>query len=361
MGDSPKLFLETIEKKLALAESQSYSCLICFLIGNVAPLVNDKLSYILKRDADSNTTLVSMEEIHSMIYTKLSKLPNTVPAIIFNTCISQDIPRSTVDSHFCPNTFLCYASNNVTTLPQGVEPHQLVQSLYEVLNDSKDRSLLLMELFNDVRDNYFSRFPENVKNTFNKETTFYSKNTIRTPTQINDVEEQSRIESNSDLLQTHPGLFFLIYSSALLEDVNETTPELMDGIESVFETMKYKIGQDILLTEKQNLFDRLGNNFNLLSKDCRSIFILVLTKVYLGHQVHFDDGTSIDVNMFTAELTKNFPELPHIIFFSQILEPQISDPIFSIQSIEHMLVVYSIESNLSDSSLINNFAIEVFG
>ena len=355
MGDSPKLFLETIEKKLALAESQSYSCLICFLIGNVAPLVNDKLSYILKRDADSNTTLVSMEEIHSMIYTKLSKLPNTVPAIIFNTCISQDIPRSTLDSHFCPNTFLCYASNNVTTLPQGVHPHQLVQSLYEVLNDSKDRSLLLMELFSDVRDNYFSRFPENVKNTFNKETTFYSKNTIRTPTQINDVGMSSQFLSSVHHLT---GLLFFVFTIGVLKGKRAMVSRLMSRVKNAFRSMKYKIGENVVLTDNRYYNKILARN-STLGQNCKLIFIIVLTKVSSYQEIIFDDGTKFKEDRLLVELSNAFPTSPQVVLLSQLVDPHESGSISCVQPYEHMLVVNSIESKFSDASLIKNFGLEV--
>ena len=357
MKYSKESILKQIDEKLISIEQQGYNCLITFLIGKTAPVdySNGKLCYKLKRD-DNNIIIIALEEIQSLIYTKFSELSKTVPTIILNTCISQDIPNFIVDGNFCTNTFLCYASNNVTTLPQGVYHHQLVQSLYEVLNTSIDESLLLIELFIDVRDHYFKCFPIYVKDTFNENTTFYCKNTIRYQVLMKHVESNNSTKSR--ISQYPPGFLLFVYNSALLKVKIGISSGLMNKVKNFFQNRNYSIGEDILLMDKQTFIQGLNVNSSI-SQKCRLILILVLNEGSSSNQILFDDGTNMNVDIFSFELTEAFPRLPKVVFISQEVEPLELDPPLRIQQYEHMLIVNSIEPNLSDNSLIMNFALEI--
>ena len=356
MGDSKESFLEKIRNALKPIRSVGYSCLITILIGNTAPVENSDGSpgYILTRESN-RIAIIPMEEIHSLISTSLSGLTPAKPAIVFHTCISESISTSVVDRYICGNTFFCYASNDVSSLPKGVHPHQIVQSLYEILEKSPDEHLLLIELFCDVRDKYFKCFPNYVKDSFNKDTTLYSKYTIRYPVCI---KLASKTKSKPSVSVDPLGLFFFVYNSAVLEGEWGIKRGLMENVESVFKSMNYIIGKEVLLTDKQNFTQSLAIN-NTSCEKCKFIFIIVLTKASSGHQVIFDDGASIDVDMFSVELTESLPPLPKVVFFSQLVDGVKLGPPFPVQQYEHMIVVYSIEKSLSDNSLIINFALEV--
>ena len=338
-----KQFSKQFETTLSTVHSQDYNCLITFLIGDVAPVKysNYKLSYIINSD-NTSYEVISHQDIETMIYESLSQLPNTVPAIVFHSGISQNNPTLPPDWYNLENTFLCYVSNHHQSLPQGIDHHQLIYSLNEVLKDSPNESMFLVELITQVRDNYFKYFPATVRGTYNKDTVFYSTNTIRYPLLIKNSQLNS--EHAVDSSEQPIGIFFVINSSEIYE--NRWAP-----IVAQFESMNFVIGEHITINCDQKYSESLECNRNI-GHNCRFVFVLVISTVNSA-----EDELGIDVATFSQQLSITFPKIPKVIFFSQVTESIAS--VKTSTKFEHMVVVHSIESDLSNSSLIKNFTMEI--
>ena len=249
----PKImYLTELDKVILSINTERYSSIIAFIIGKRAPSSssNGKLCYFLKR-RNNSIDVISDEEINKQIHSRLSFLNYVVPAIVLYCWISPNNPTPPPDMIICSDTFLCYASNNSMSLPQGVHPHQLVLSLYEILKQSPDEPMLLTEFFTETRDHYFNNFPADVKNGYNMDTTFYSKNSLRYPMliKVEGIRSKSTIKSKNSS-KYYPGLFFLVYNSNTLTEgrFNDLT-KFINDTKQIFGKCSYKIGEDLLLTD----------------------------------------------------------------------------------------------------------------
>ena len=304
--------------------------------------------------------LIPHQEINAMIYDSQSPF-NTVPAIVFHSWISQNNSTLAPDSFNCENTFLCYASCEKISL---FRHHQLIISLYEILKDYSEEPMLLLELFAEVRDHYFKSLFSNSKGNFNdKNTRFYSNNSLRYPLLIKQTEESTiskleSTESEKDVV----GLFFLVCSDVFLGSKWIYIQELFETFKKKFKKMNYLVGEDIVIRNKQNYLLMLAYNANLTNSNCKSVFAIVVSmgSSSTGNSVSFGDGTYIDIAEFSKELANSFPKIPKVLFVSQIVEKiNISLSSNIPTEYEHMMVVHSIESELSNSSLIRNFAMGI--
>ena len=346
-------FDDLFDKVLLSVEQKSYRCFIAFFIGDVE-LSTGKLCYMLKEN--NCTTMISHEKINKMINSRLSKLKNAIPAIVFHTWISTKNPTALLENYLCPNTFFCYASNNIKSLPQGVHPHQLVCSMFEVLKESHSEPLMLLDFYADVREHYLDCFPPGVKSCYNANTTLYTKNTLQHSLMINFRNIRSRYRKCESSRHPVTGLFFCVISKSLM-DGNENT-SFVKECKQIFETNGYTLGKDIIMTNEQTFSKRLKLNAEI-SRKCSLVFILTITTGNKAHHVQFADGAIINENQFAHRIGKSFPNLPKILFFSELIEATDAAKLFSDAKCEHLVSIQTIEPNLSVKSLISNFASEI--
>ena len=360
--ENPKMkFSEIFDKEIISISKERYNRVIAFIIGERAPVEssNSELCFLLKR-RDNYVDLISHEEINKQIHNKLSLLNNAVPAIVLYSWISPYNALPPPDLNICPDTFFCHASNNTIFLPQGVHHHQLVHSLFDVLKQSPNEPMLLIEFFTDTRDNYLKHFPTNVRNGYYMDTTFYSKNTLRYPVLIKVDELQSKTEENTAtdklaLPKVLPALFLVVCSSTLLEIRWSDMRKLIGKMKELFKSIYYTIGEDIILTD-QNSTHRVPT---ITDNQYRSAFILLITTGSTAYNISFADGNEMNVNKFSNILSSALPKLPKVIFSSHLIETMKVSPRISVQEYEHMIIVHSIEPNLSNSSFISNFSLEI--
>ena len=348
------LFSTEFDKTINSINKQGYSNLIIFFIGERAPVKysNNKLCYLLK-GKNNSIDVLSHEYVNEQIHNKLSILNYVVPTIVLYSWISDNNPTP---PSICSDTFYCHASNNTIFLPQGLHPHQLVLSLYEVLKHSPDEPLLLTEFFTETRDHYFNNFPANVKNGYNTDTTFYSKNTLRYPVLIK-VDDTPSVKSK-DFAIINPGLFFVVSSNTLLEDRWADMRELIVDIKKLFGSLSYIVGEDVMLTNEHSFSLKLKVCKGLV-KQYRCVFVLLVTTGSTSHNISFADGTEINVNVFSNKIATLFSNVPKVLFSSHLVETMKVSPRVAAQAYEHMFVVHSFEPSLSNNSLINNFSLEI--
>ena len=357
---NPKSFQEEFVNTLI---SENYSCLIAFLIGDMAPVEysDQRLSYILRND-NITVQVISHQEINKMVYDTISSLHKTVPALIFHSFISHNNTAIPPDGFNFDNMFLCYVSNDEGSLPVGTYHHQLISSLYKVLKGLLTNELmLLIELFTKVRDHYYKCLIAKAKKNFNKTITLYAKNTLRRPMVIKQGNVFLKNKKNITKLQeAPPGIFFLFYSSSILGIKWTYMVNLFEKIKKTFKEMYFIIGEDINLRDRKNYSQILEMNKSL-AINCKSLFVLVVTSdsYSVGNKIYFDDGTTLEIEEFSQNLANSFPNIPKVIFISQVFEKRNTSLLNISTEYEHMMVVHSIEKELSNSSLIRNFSMEI--
>ena len=324
-------FLELFQKEISLINKKDYSFILLLPIGDIASVKysSNKLAYMVKNASTSSVDEISSDIITALIKKGISLLNITIPVIVFYTWISGETSKPpNPDIYFSENAFFCYFSDDSIS-DRGIRPYQLVHSLHEVLKDTSDQSLLLMELYIDVRNHYL-----NIDNRKSTKNILYSKNTLRNPLLI-----------NSGLSK----LFFFVFKNHVLKTYHEEISDLIGKIKELFSSINYTVGNDIILIEEQSVSHQLEINRDI-GKDYKSIFIFVIATGDTPHNISFGD-------IFPYELGKVFPKVPKVIFFNQIAETLGKSPILPIQ--EDMLIAHSIEPNLSDRSFIKNFALEI--
>ena len=339
---SKKEFLDEFEDVLSRIESNSYSFLIVFPIGDIAPTNyhNDTLAYVIKDIKTTTIDVISPEVINAIIYKQ-----TTIPVIVMYTWISENNHIPTHPIKLCANTFFCFVSST-NALPQEKNTSQIIQSIYQVLREYADESLLLMEFFTDTRNHFFNNLPQRIKKNRHREPILYITNTIRNPLVIKMGGLSKLNESDPSNLST--GFFFIAYRNKL-EGKWEEMEKLTDELKVLFKNMNYTIGKDVLLSDGLRFSQQLEINKGI-GNNCRLIFVLVMTTNNTDNHSTFGDK-------FSNELAITFPIVPKIIFIHQKVETL--DKTLPLPVKKHSLIVHSIESKFSENSFINNFVLEI--
>ena len=358
IGISKRQFCNNFEKVLFSVSPCHTNNIFLFCIGDIAPAEssNGKLCYCIDGETNAAINVISHERINRMV----SNFTGTIPIIIFHNWIGHSNPIPSPDTHTCPNTFICYASNNSEN-PHLTHSHTILISLFEILMNSPNESLLLMNFYLRVRDHYFTCFKSNVENNYNNwKDILFTKNTLTSPLFIKYVELSSKTQTSN--MVNHPfGLFFIVCSNEIFENSWGTLLELTANIKTEFRSMNYSIGENVVLTNTKEFNQTLTKNRDLTVKyNIRAVFIIVITTGGKPYTIQFSDASEIDVDSFSLQIADSFPNLPKVIIFSQV-EIKLSDiPNRDVAINNHAIVLHSIDdASLSENSLIHNFALEL--
>ena len=360
--DRKKVLLEEFEEVISRIESYDYKMLIVFLIGQTSPKENPngELSYFLLEGGDSIKPILP-KYIHELINEQLSKIKTSIPALIFHTWLSPDSHSLLQVQYSCPDTFYCFVSHDINLLPQDIHLLPFVNSLYEVLKYSPNEKLLLVEFFTEIRDNYFNFFHPDAASCYDSNMVFFSRNTLRYPLLIKDKSKASPETEESRLMEVLPALFFIVRKKTSIEGRWANMIDLIGNIKSLFEFINYTIGEDIILSDIQRFSQALAYNKDIFP-NCRFVFVLIITTGDRNNDITFADGTSMGVDEFEYEIVNAFPEMSKVIFFNKIFDSYEScdkSSSLQVQEYPHMLVVHSFEPNQLETSLINNFLLEM--
>ena len=357
--DRNKEFSGQFEQALSTIESNGYKIIIVFLIGLTAPIkiAHGELAYFIS-EGENSTKLTYPNEIHEHINKNLSKMSNAIPALIFHTWILPDIHCSHQEHYASLDTFYCFVSHKMNPLSQDVHLLPFIRSLYEVLKYSPNETILLMEFFTEIRDHYFKFFSPNVCDCYDSNIILFSKNTLRYPLVIKNKTITSMRTDEYNSMRISDGLFFIIGCNTLFEGKWEGMIGLIEHIKRLFEAINYTIGEDVMLWNIQGFSQALLFN-NDIAKNCRYVFVLIITSCNRDNDITFADGSVMGVDRFAYEIGIAFPGLPKVLFFNKVSGSYEVSQATKIQEYQHMLVVHSFERNLSNSSLISNFLFEI--
>ena len=334
--------------------------LIVFLIGQAVINRDSRsiLSYSVHECIDQKLVHSHPSLIHTI--THFARLRSNMPVLFFFNYIPQLNSPYTPEKNVSTNTCIIFISNSQSSLPHDVISHRIVLSLLEALRELPMQSQLL-DLLLITRDNYFKSILSANKFSFSTNA-FYIKNTLYNPFYLH-KNSNFQTNFNFDGISRNPqqGLFMVVSNDNLSQDKYSLIAELIKHIKSEFESFNFKIAQDILLVGKSSYSQMIGKN-KLLCQNCSSVVVLVLTHDLEHHQVSLKDKTFLKINVFTNELANSFPNIPKVLFLSQLIVQQSLeyDKKTSIDCIndnyQNIFIVHAIDKTMlvSNSSFLAN-------
>ena len=346
-----------------IKSSTFYNCLVMFFIGQAVVNKDSRsiLSYKVHECIDHR-----LVHSHSSLIDKISNLSmsrSINPVLFFFNYISQPNSPLVPEKNTCTNSCFCYISTNLSSQPAGVFSHQFTLSLLEALRELP-MQFQLLDLLLVAREKYYKSFSLNeyLSDTNN---IFYIKNTLNKPFYFKRDKFQSKSTFNetsgNSLNLPSQGLFMVLSNENFAQVKYSLIPELIKSIKKEFESMNFKIAQDIILVGKSNYSQTISKN-KLICQNCSSVVVLVLTCDFEPHQISLRDKTFLKVNVFTNELANSFPNIPTIIFLSQLIFQESPGSHKKTNSFQHeiyqnMFIVHAIDRTLSgiNSSFLANF------
>ena len=329
----------------SISSLPSHNRLVVFFLGQLALSKDSRGVLSFHEGLDSNLmySYPSLINMFSMLYPDM-------PVVLFFNYVSQPNSPPSPEKNSSNNTLFCYSSY-APSFSNGVTSHQAVISLLECLRETQTNSHLIQLVLNTrkrchevLRSNSFSLISNSI---------FLIKSTLRQSIYLN-----RNVNSHFDSLPR--GLFIVLTNDKFAQSSSTFLPGLIQDLKNEFELRNFTIAQDILLVGKSSYTQILSNNKNLC-QNCSLVFVLIITCDVEPHHISLNDKTSLKISILSNELANSFPDIPRVLFLSQLVSQDDTDgklryhphtPRHS--DYKNMLIVHAIEKSLY-GSLLSNF------
>ena len=348
LDSPPKTILNYIDD--SISSSPLHRSLVVFFLGQSVTSKNSRGILSFHEGLDSNSIYSYLSLIH-----RFSVSDPDQPVLLFFNYISQPNSPPSPEKNTCDNTLFCYSSYIHSSFSPDVNPHQAIISLLESLRETQTNSQLVRLILN-TRKRYHQTL-KSLNHSSNSNIIFLIKSTLR-----QSIYLCKNSNSHSDSFPQ--GLFMVLTNENFAQSSPTFMHELIRNIKKEFELRNFKIAQDILLIGKSSYTQIISKNKSLC-QNCTLVFVLIITCDVEPHHISLNDETSLKVSIFSNELANSFPDIPRVLFLSQLLSHGNTDKNLSYRphatshpsDYKNMLIVHAVENNLYDDgiSLLSNF------